>query len=348
MAINRLKRTSEYNNRMRNFIFIILTMIIWSCGQKNKPDLTEKFVVKTYSITSDTTVRSTLFYKDHYYCLTEKMQFVCLNNKFQVDSSITNFINQMPFYFSYLSGDTLMAGTYINNKTTETYFLDQNHKWQPTTKMQSYKPFFEDERFIIRTCCMGEFGGAIFFTEKQSKRVYSCPSTCVVNINKINGSYYVTNSLAHMSSSTEILRIDDPTKLYELKADNLKNGCNWYMRFVTSKDGYAGMRKFEIGTQKILDTIGVLTMTSFIYNKQLYHINTDFEKTFISKNQGDSLYFVDSIFNKPLWSYNPENRKYGTMTLYSFNNRKTSGFFKISNDTISIITFSNDRKNNNR
>lgn len=254
----------------------------------------------------------------------------------------------MRFYFAYLSGDTLIAGNYINDTTAKTYYLDQNQKWQPTTNLQSDKPFFEDERFIVRTCCVGEFGGAIFFTDKQSKRVYSCPSTCATVINKINGSYYVTNTLAHMSGSTEILKIEDPTKLYELKADSLKNGCNWYMHFVTYEDGYAGMKKFEIGTQKILDTIGVLTMTSFIFNDQLYHINTDFKKTFISKIQGDSLLFVDSIFNKPLWSYEPTNSKYGTMDLHSFNNRETSGFFTISNDTISIITFTSDRKNNNR
>jgi len=332
---------------MRHIIFIILTTIIWSCGQKSKPDPVDKFVVKTYFIALDTNVRTTVFYKNHYYCLTGNNQFICLNNRFEVDSGVTNSISQMKFYFSYLSGDTLIAGNYINDSTAKTYFLDENQKWQPTTKTQADKPFFEDERFIVRTCCVGEFGGAIFFTDKKSKRVYSYPSTCATIINKISGSYYVTNTLAHKSGSTEILKIEDPSKLYELKADSLKNSCNWYMHFVTYEDGYAGMKQFEIGTQKILDTIGVLTMTSFVFNNQLYHINADFKKTFISKIQGDSLLLVDSIFNKPLWSYEPENRKYGKMDLHSFNNRETSGFFAISNDTISIITFDNDRKENN-
>ena len=109
------------------------------------------------------------------------------------------------------------------------------------------------------------------------------------------------------------------------------------------------MKKFEIGTQKILDTIGVLTMTSFVFNDQLYHINSDMNKTFISKIQGDTLLLIDSIFNKQLWSYEPKNRKYGKMQLHSFNNRETSGFLTINSDTISIITFENGKqKNNNR
>lgn len=325
-----------------------MTTIIWSCKQKSKPSPSDKFVVKTYSIALDTNVRTTLFYNRHYYCLTGNKKFICLNNKFEVDSSMTNSINHQQFDYSYLSGDTLIAGVYVKGTVTKNYYLNRELKWELLTKKQKPEPFFEDDKFIVSSCCVGEFGGAVFFTDKKSNRVYSCPATCATIINKVGEVYFVTNSLAHMDGSTEILKIEDPTKLYELTADSLKNHCNWWTQFVTYEDHFAGMKKFEIGTQKIIDTIGVLTMTSFVFNNQLYHINTDFKKTFISKIQGDSLLLVDSIFNKPLWSYEPENRKYGKMLLHSFSNRETTGFFAISNDTISIITFDNDRKNNNR
>lgn len=109
------------------------------------------------------------------------------------------------------------------------------------------------------------------------------------------------------------------------------------------------MKKFEIGTQKIIDTTGILTMTSFVFNDQLYHINSDRKKTFISKIQGDSLLLIDSIFNKRLWSYEPEIRKYDKMQLHCFSNRETSGFLTINADTISIIIFENGtQKSNNR
>lgn len=331
---------------VRAFIFIILTAVIWSCGQRSEPVPADEFVVKTYAIALDANVQTTIFYKNHYYCLTESKQLICLNHKLEVDTEITNSINQMQFNFSYLSGDTLIAERYINDSTAKTYYLDENQKWQPTTKTPSRKPFFEDERFVVSTCCMGEFGGAIFFTDKTSKRVYSCPLTCARIINKVNGSYYVTNTLAHMAGFTGVLKIEDPTRLYELKDDSLKNSCNWYMHFLNNEDPYESVKQFKIGTQRILDTLGVLIMTSFVHENQLYHLNTDFKKTFISKIQGDSLLLVDSIFNKPLWSFEPGNEKYESMHLCSFNYREASGFFTISNDTISIITFDHDKKKN--
>lgn len=332
---------------MRYIILIILITAIWSCEKKIKPTLTDKFVIKTYSISLDTNVQTTLFYNGNYYCLTGNRTFICLNNKFEVDSSITNSINQLQFDYSYLSGDMIIAVVFVKDTVTKNYYLNSDLKWELLKKIQRPDPFFEDEKFIVRTCCIGEFGGAIFFTDKKSKRVYSCPSTCATIINKVGECYYVTNTLAHMSGSTEILKIEDPTKLYELTVDSLKNHCNWWAQFVTYEDNFAGMKKFEIGTQKILDTIGVLTMTSFVFNDQLYHINSDRNKTFISKIQGDTLLLIDSIFNKPLWSYQPENRKYGKMQLYSFDNRETSGFLTVNGDTISIITFDNGKKKNN-
>lgn len=334
---------------MRHFLFIILITTIWSCGQKSQPAPDDKFVVKTYSIALNTNVRTTIFYKNHYYCLTGNKQFICLNNKFEIDSSITNSISQQHFDYSFISGDTLIAGVYVKDTATKNYYLNNELKWQLLTKNQKHEPFFEDEKFSVTSCCVGEFGGAVFFTDKKNKRVYSCPATCATIINKVGGIYFVTNTLAHMDGSTEILKIEDPTKLYELTADSLKNHCNWWTQFVTYEDHFAGMKKFEIGTQKILDTIGILTMTSFVFNDQLYHINSDRKKTFISKIQGDTLLLIDSIFNKRLWSYEPENRKYGKMQLHAFNNRETSGFLTINSDTISIITFDNGKqKNNNR
>lgn len=336
------KMGTTLDTTMRQFIFLFFTTAIWFCTQQSQPNAPDKFVVKTYRIALDTNIQHTLYYKNHYYCLRGDRQFICLDNKFEVDSGLTNPLNQILFDFYYLSGDSLIAANHVNISTTITYFLDEHQQWQQLTKMPPAKPFFEDERFTVSTCCVGEWGGAIFFTDKQSKRVHSCPATCATNINKINSSYYVTNSLAHLSGSTEILKIDDPSKLYELKADSLKNFCNWYYKFVTAEDGYAGMKQFEIGTQKLIEYTGIITLTSFIFNNQLYHISTDLEKTFLCKIQGDSLVITDSIFNKPLWSYEPENQKYGEMDLHSFNNRDVSGFITIRNDTISIIAFDRD------
>lgn len=330
---------------MRYFIILILTITVWSCGEKSKSAHVDKFVIKTYSIALDTNVQTTLYFNNHYYCLTAKRQFICLDNEFKVDSSITNSISQQPFDYSYISGDSLIAVVYVKDAISKEYYLNSELKWQPLSKTLKPNPFFEDDKFTVSSCCAGEWGGAVYFTNKKSNRVYSCPATCATIINKIGEIYFLTNTLEHISGSTKILKIEDPTKLYELTADSLKNHCNWWTKFVTWEDYFAGMKKFEIGTQKIFDTIGVLTLTSFVFNNNLYHINSDRNKTFISKIQGDSLLILDSIFNKRLWSYAPE--KYGKMQLSSFYNQEISGFLTINGDRISIITFDNRKKKNN-
>jgi len=336
---------------MRYIISIILITTIWSCRQNEKPYISEKFVVKKYSIPGLNKIRTVIFFKDHYYCLASNKRFICLNNKFDLDSTITNSINNIDFDYAFLLGDSLIAVTYNNGEFSQDYYLNKEVKWQLSKSKHSPQLFYEDDKYLAYECCVGEYGGALFFTNKQTKRVYSCPATCARNINKFDGSYYVTISLTHLEGSTKILKIDDPSKLYELTVDSMKTYCNWWTQLTSEKGHNNGGKysKFEIGTKKILDTIGVLTMTSFVYNNNLYHINTDRRnRTFISKIQGDSLLLIDSIFNQSLWSYNPENRKFGSMQLHSFNNHETSGFLTIKNDTISIIIFENTKEKNNK
>lgn len=153
-----------------HFIVIFLTTTIGFCTQHSQPNGTDKFVVKTYRIALDTNIQHTVYYKNHYYCLRGDRQFICLDNKFEVDSGLTNLLKQRLFDFSFSSGDTLFAGNDIHNSDSENYFLDENQQWQPTTKMQLGTPFFEDERFTVRTCCVGEWGGQYFLPINNPNR----------------------------------------------------------------------------------------------------------------------------------------------------------------------------------
>lgn len=58
--------------------------------------------------------------------------------------------------------------------------------------------FFEDENYLVRKSCSGEWGGTIWFKNKVTGIEYSCEATCPVAVNKVNGKYIVTTTLAHM------------------------------------------------------------------------------------------------------------------------------------------------------
>lgn len=331
---------------MKCILISALVILMYSC-EKNHKFRSKEFMINLYSFNLDTNIETTIFYQNNYYCLTDDYQFICISNKFEIHNKLTNLVNQsgLEFESAYLLKDTLIAEVYSEENTTKKYYLDSQFIWKPLINEPLGEPLYEDSEFIVNTCCFGEFGGAVFFKDKKSTQVYSCPATCVTSVNKIGDIYFITNSLAHMSGFTQILKINAPTELYELTNDSLKNDCNWYINFVTYENGYAGMNKFELGTQKILDTIGVLTAASFIHKDQLFTINVDFEKTFISKIEGDSLVFIDNIFNKPLRNNIHNSLTLNNQTLYSFydveKEVETSGFLTIKNDTISIINFIN-------
>lgn len=325
-------------------IQLILALLIgMACNKQSGNDV---FKINSYSIAINGSVKSTIYYKGNFYCLTDSGKFVCLSEGFEINRPLTDSINQRQFDYFYLGNDTLIAGNYSEDTTAKNLFLDNNLKWKRLTRNQyGGGVIYEDDLYTVESCCVGEFGGAAFFKDKRTKRVFSCPATCATAVNKFNNSYYLTNSLNHLSGFSEFLKIDDPSKLYELTADSLKNHCNWWMSLIPEED-HSDRKKytkskarFETGTQKIFDTIGVISLTSFIYNDKLYHVNYDMQKAFISTLQENTLITLDTITNKSLWSYNGYNRKYGEMQLFSFSNDETSGFLVARNNTVSLILF---------
>lgn len=326
------------------YSILLLALIVTACHQNPAPVDKSPFVVRTYHLKLAERIREVLFAQGRYYCLLETGKFICLNRQFQVDSTITQTISNEVFERGFLGDDQLMAAKRIKNNLFEEYFLDEHFQWQKTDQILSAEPAQAEEPFQIHHCCMGEFGGAIFFKDKRTERVYSCPATCVVALNKIGNDYYVTNTLAHSEGFSEILLIKDPKQLFELKTDSLKNSCNWWTWFVHFKDGFAGMEKFEIGTTKLLDTIGLLTTISFVRDGELYHLCSDQNRSFVGKLNKGHMQMLDSIFTQNLRSYLPVFGADGDVERFFAEPRRPSGFFAIHQDTISVVTIQYNRK----
>jgi hypothetical protein len=119
--------------------------------------------------------------------------------------------------------------------------------------------FFEDDNYVADKTCSGEWGGTIKFRKKSTGEVRVCSATCPIVVNKINGKYVVTNSLAHLFGSTEILEIATPDSLSILpstKPGAKKNGK--VIRYVGDDES-----RSKKGTVQMLDSVGVLALGSF-------------------------------------------------------------------------------------
>ena len=196
--------------------------------------------------------------------------------------------------------------------------------------------FFEDENYTVSKTCSGEWGGSIKFKSKKTGIVYSCSATCPVVVNKVDGKYIVTNTLAHLSGFSEVIEIDNPDSLsiFKLPVPRKKKG-EIIMRYVGDDES-----KSTKGSKKLVDSIGLLILTSFPYDGQLFHIVTDFRKTFVAKIQNKKFVTINLLSNESIWTYNPEVIKtHNNHYIAFFNNEKVNGYLDIYDNEINLIRF---------
>lgn len=196
--------------------------------------------------------------------------------------------------------------------------------------------FFEDENYFVRKTCSGEWGGTIWFKNKRSGIEYSCGATCPVVVNKVNAKYIVTSTLAHMSGFSEILEISNPDSLAIFKLPK-PIGENGKSKIYLIGDDESHSKK---GVNQLLDSVGVLTIASFPFDGQLFHIVTDFRKTFIAKIESKMFVTLDTISNTSIWTYEPEVFRAADGHYISFfNNEDVSGYLDIFGNKINLIRY---------
>ena len=186
----------------------------------------------------------------------------------------------------------------------------------------SRSKLFEDSLYIVSKTCNGEWGGTIKFKNKKTGIVYSAASTCPVVVNKLNGKYYVTNTLAHLRGFSEVLEISNPDSMSVFELSNIV----W------------NESKSTKGTKQLLDSIGVLILVSFPYNGQLYHVVANYEKTFLTKIENNKFVTIDTVSNTSLRSSNPaafvlENGHF----LVRFKNQNAKGYLDIFENQITVV-----------
>lgn len=182
--------------------------------------------------------------------------------------------------------------------------------------------FYEDEKYIVSSECRGEWGGAITFKNKVTKKEFICESTCPVTITKFKNKYIITNTLNHMLAKTQIIEITNPEKLESKVKDKKYN--------------------FEkLGQQKtktLIETYYYSTLYSFVYNNKLYHIVSDKEKTFIAE-------IVDGAFKKlkilsdiRFWTPKPTIYISSDTAFIGLNNFKEKAYIEIKENQIKIFS----------
>lgn len=181
------------------------------------------------------------------------------------------------FFFSLVTSINVIKAQ-IPPEFNITYF-DLEEKPKGLSRYELFpndSAFYEDDDYLVLRHCDGEWGGSVVFKHKASGLRYYCAATCPVMINKFNGYYYITASLDHMTSSTQIIEIKDPKKL------NLKIRLEKRLPPGTIMPRGSDYDTSRTGSTKVASARGFYTLASFVSNGVLYHLISDTGKSYIA------------------------------------------------------------------
>lgn len=230
---------------------------------------------------------------------------------------------------------SICIGQNLNTLNIQEIFITDSSEVRSSSDFKvknKSKTFYEDENYIVSTICNGEWGGAIIFKSKKTGIKYSCSSTCPEMIYRINGKYYVTNSLMHMAGSSDVIEIDDPSKMYILK--NSPSQTNYYSLYDYPEAFY------KQGVIKLADTVGISITKSFVADHKVYHLMRDvWNKVYISTAQNGHFKIIDSLPNGNLLYFSKAFETADDHYLIFFNSDPVNGYIDIYGNEIKIFRF---------
>jgi len=217
-----------------------------------------------------------IWHEQKYYCFIETnnpyssqwfMDFYILSSTGEVEEKIEvpEEMN-VTYYDLHLRNDSVLTKLYMDEGT---YYLDpQDLQWVRTKQVDDV--VFENAKFHLNYLDFGEWGGILWFKDKQTGIEYELGAT-TPSINVINDTFYV-------STDGVVYRIADPTKLSQCAP------TNYYGQTVAENDIYG--RYSRQGAE-------VLYMDSSMYEEPHIQIVTSFtshDTLYLLCNENNSAY----------------------------------------------------------
>ena len=237
---------------MKRLLYLI-AFITWTNIQAQPAGI--KITVDTIKVKAIGYFIKAVVFHDNLYCIYETSQ----ENKSQNFKTLwiitkkgetikeINVPKEIQNEYSYdlrIENDSLFL---IGHTYKNTFVLGQSIENFQLTKSRHFK-LFKDNTYDLYATCSGEFGGTLFFVNRNTKDVYDAAATCPIVVNKIGTSYYISNYMGHMMGFTSILKISDPSALTKtkLKLDDI--------------EGSDHLNDFET----LIDTTDIFLHTSFV------------------------------------------------------------------------------------
>jgi hypothetical protein len=344
---------------MKPILYILIYLLLFSCSEKPESVefVPEKFHIDTVTVELNFTPRDIINYKDGFLCRVspyhnDSLQLIYLNAKFEIDDEITKKLNFGLGNKSetiWTSGDTLFTICGLRNydiryRTNKNWIVLDTGSTNKQNYMHHEKnlPIYEDSEFKINSCCRGEFGGAIFFYDKKSKKTYSCRSTCISGIQKFNNSFYISSSLY----STSVIKIDNPRNLYEIKDEQQLTDCSWYDIYSDKPNDVEikHPKGYDKRIATVLDTFDISILGSFELKNHLYWVYSDTKSAYIGYIKDNRLEAINTIYKKRMYFNEVRDLKHNSNIL-PIRSREMKGLIILAGNKIRIVEFKSNTPN---
>lgn len=262
---------------------------------EHKHTKTIKFTARTLHIDYDTTITSITWYKDFLLATQENGRLIIFDSNYQRCPDLEKHLATLTVQSLTTLYDTIFVVAGYKGYYLDSGFYIKEYAW----RKEMYRlPIYEDSTWYARECCVGEWGGAVFFEEKHTGKAWSHPATCAEQVIRFRNAYWVCENLAHLSKRTDYTIIPDIKGTYELKEDSLKIFCNWWVT-VDSLKKFWELPKRN-GIKRIHGPEYSMTALNFVYDDSLYTIVSNDTAMYINVLRNDSLAIQDTLFKHPL------------------------------------------------
>jgi hypothetical protein len=327
---------------MRNTLIIFISVfILISCKNQEGADNSQvKFTTRQLLLKSDTTINSIAFFSNKIICLQDNGKIILLDTNYNRQDSLESELNIYKPTYLFTLHDTVFIGT-----KSKTYFIDNTFGLREFKRKERIygERLFEDSLYYVYGCCVGEWGGSVFFLNKNTKKTYSYFATCASQVLRFKNDYVVCNNLAHMGRSMSFLFVPEPAKLYELTDEKLKNHCNWYTTVDSLKNYW---EKSQIGDVKFYSgAYGSMSLVNFPFKDSLYSILCNDSSTFIAVHLGDTTIPRQTILNKSISFHQTQVITVGQkqICLYNLTNGSPFAAYTITGNNSGLIIVDKNR-----
>jgi hypothetical protein len=246
---------------------------------------------------------------------------------FQRDIEFEKILNTRKFQYHWLIDNKLVGLS--DNKY---YLLNSSNIWEEYKNqipISDQPILFEDSAYISFCDCHGEWGGTVYFLNKNTNNIHFTEATCANSIIKHTNKYKVLSTLGHMTGHADLLEISNPNDLPIVESSKINK------RYFGDALGYSDTSEVAV---PIFSFSNIQIFASFFYKKRLVYLVQWNDATFLAEIENSVIKIINPLFNKDFQFVNAITTNFDDTILINII------FYRISEGRVSTCLIIRDGK----